>query len=315
MRAVLPLLLGLVSVSVGAGQNRVAVEYKDLPGVAIYNNGYLLSWDSPQYTSVSLYDRDGKLAFIVPERKDDSSDIMWAVDSDGVVAGAYVRGRPSQGYIDLLDPFGNIASTINTGSYTPRQVAFAPDHTLWTVGYNGKTFGTDDFNVLHHYARTGEELGQELPWSQISGDVQHPGVDAIRGGQLLYVAKDRIGWNAALHFRSPRTWVEVSFSGTVLGKYNLTMSGARYLWPVAMTADGNVYARFANRDGQLIGYATLDRSQGIWRKVSGNPVGIPIGSDGDNVAFLKRDPPSATLQLISSGGLPLEAIQNTPAVR
>ena len=315
MRACFPALFGLF-VSFCAGQTPVILQYKGLPGVAIYNNGYLLSWDSPQYTRVTLYDRNAKLAYIAPERKNqESSEYMLAVDSDGVVAGAYAWGRPSEGRIDLLDQFGNVSRTIKTGSYIPRQVVFAPDHTLWTVGYDAKAFGTEDFKVLHHYAQTGEELGEALPWSQVSGDVKHPIVDGLRGGQLLYVANNRIGWNAELHYGSPRTWVEISFSGTLLGKYNLEMTGAAHLMTVAMSADGSVYARIVSRDARLNGYATLDRSQGVWRKVTGAPTGILIGSDGNNVAFLNPDPVSGTLQLIPSGRLVPEAIADATAVR
>lgn len=311
VRAAFPLLIGLASVTLCAGQTLATAQYEDLPGVPIYNNGYLLSWDSPQYTQVTLYGRDAKLAYSVPERKD-SYTVTWAVDSDGVVAGAYEAHRLMEGRIDLLDSFGNVTRTINTGSYIPQQVVFAPDHTIWTAGYNAGNDGTQDFDVLHHYARTGKELGQALPWSLISGDFEHPVIEIMRGGQLLYVANDRIGWNAALH-PGPRTWIEVSFSGVLLGKYDLKTTSGLPLWPLAMTANGGVYARITSKDFHFSGLATLDRSQGVWQKLTGY-LGVPIGSDGDNLVFCKQNGAWTTLQFVPSGGLRSEALQGTATV-
>lgn len=130
MRTVSPLLLSLALIPAFVAQTPVPAQYENLPGVAVYSNGYLLSWDSPEYTQVTLYDRDAKPAFSAPERTDDSSPVMWAVDSDGLVAGAYRPRHLMEGRIDLLDLTGNVTRTMNTGSYIPQQVVFAPDHTI-----------------------------------------------------------------------------------------------------------------------------------------------------------------------------------------
>ncbi|MBV9157391.1 MAG: hypothetical protein JO097_14095 [Acidobacteriaceae bacterium] len=302
MRAALPLMLFLALISPCVAQTTVPARYADLPGVAIYNNGYVLSWD-PEYTQVTVYNRDRKPAFSVLERKDDSSTVMWAVDSDGIVAGAYQPRGLKEGRIDLLDLASNVIRTINTGSYIPQQVVFALDHTIWTASYNAANDGTQDFNVLHHYARTGEELGQALPWSQISGDFTHPVIGIIRGGQLLYVANDRIGWNAALH-PGPRTWVEVSFSGVLLGKYELKTPDGLSLFPLAMTRGGNVYAMIFKSHSAR--FAVLDRSKGVWQKVVGDPGGGLIGSEGDNLVFFTRNGAWTTLNFVPCGWLRVE---------
>lgn len=303
MGAASSLLLSLALVPTCVAQTRVTAQYEDLPGVAIYSNGYLLSWDSPQYTQVTLYSRDGRPAFSAPERKDNSSPVMWAVDSDGVVATAYRQQHPVEGRIDLLDLSGSVTRTINTGAYIPQQVVFAPDHTIWTAGYNAGNGGTQDLNVLHHYARTGEELGEALPWSQIASDFGHPAIESIRGGQLLYAADDRIGWNAALHTGS-RTWIEVGFSGVLLGRYDLKTSDGLSLFPLAMTTAGNVYAMIFKFHSAR--FAVLDRSKGIWQKVTGDPSGVLIGSDGDNLVFSKTDGVWTTLQFVPSNLLRVE---------
>lgn len=43
VRAGFALLFGVTSVTLCAGQTLATVQYKDLPGVALYANGYLLS--------------------------------------------------------------------------------------------------------------------------------------------------------------------------------------------------------------------------------------------------------------------------------
>ena len=144
MRARSSLLLSLAFLPACFAQGLVTSKYENLPGVALYSHGYLLSWDSPQYTRVTLYGRDAKPAFSAPERNVDSYGVMWAVDSDGVVAGAYRPRHMLQGRIDLLDLTGSVTRTINTGSYIPQQVVFAPDHTIWTTSYNARNDGTQD---------------------------------------------------------------------------------------------------------------------------------------------------------------------------
>jgi len=305
MRAVSGLFLSLALVPACVAQTPVATQSENLP-VAVYSNGYLLSWDSPQHTQVTLHGRDGKPAFSVPEGTGASSRVIWAVDSAGVVAGDYRPRRLMEGRIDLLDLTGIVTRTISTGSYIPQQVVFAPDHTIWTVGYNAQNDGAQDFNVLHHYARTGEELGQALSWSQIGGNLKHPVIESIRGGQLLYIANDRIGWNAALHPGS-RTWIEISFSGVLLGKYALKTADGLALWPVAMTASGNAYAQiFKSRSAR---FAVLDRSKGVWQKVVGDPSGVLIGSEGDNLVFFNLEGARTTLKFAPSGSLRVEQPQ------
>lgn len=167
--------LGILTVALlVVGLAFAATQYSGLAGVFNYNNGYILSWNTSPVTRVALYTHDGKLAYSVSPQKGDSSSTTWALDSDGVVASAYGLLQPREGRIDLLDSTGNVTGKISTGSYIPCQVVFAPDHTIWTASFDANNDGTQDFNVLHHYARTGQELGQTLLWSQLSDDFTHP---------------------------------------------------------------------------------------------------------------------------------------------
>src|SRR6185437_11990721 len=151
-----------------------------------------------------------------------------------------------------------------------------------------------------------------LPWSQIAGDYNsYTALQPIIGGRWFYAGNDRLGFEPRLHY-GRGTWVEVSFSGVLLGKYDLGGLGEPYHDPVAMTADGSVYAAIY-KDDRFDGWATLDRSKQAWHKVSGYPKGRIIGSDGENLVFSKRDGAWTILQFVPSDSLRFEKVQQETA--
>ena len=84
-------------------------QYESSLGAAPYSGGYVLHWDSPTYTRVTIYGRDAKPAY--SNRLQGAEGWVydvWAVDSEGTVTRAYTRheNRRSEGRIDLLDPAG-----------------------------------------------------------------------------------------------------------------------------------------------------------------------------------------------------------------
>lgn len=313
MRAAFPFVFSLAFLVRCACQTPATEQYENLPGVALYNDGYLFSWDSPKFSRATLYGRDTRPAYSVPEHKDGIYHVAWAVDSDAVAAGAYQPRKQWQGRIDLLDASGKLKLTINTGSYVPQHVVFAPDHTIWTVGYvAGNDGSSQDFNVLHHYARTGRELGQALLWSQIAGDENsYTALQPLIGGRQLYVGNDRMGFESGSHY-GHSTWIEVSFSGVLLGKYDLGRYRELCYVPRAMTAGGSVYAAIY-KSNQFDGWAALDRSKKAWQKVAGYPNGRIIGSDGENLVFSKGDGGRTVLQFVPSGSLQVEKLREETA--
>src|SRR3569833_2254502 len=182
MRAISSLFvfLALVRALMAQAPTPMTARYDNLPGVAIYSKGYLLSWDT-QYTQFTLYGHDAKPAFSLPERIDGASSDMWAADSDGVIAAAYSLLQTQEGRIDLLVLTGRISSTLNTVSYFPLQVVFAADHTIWTASFAAANKGYQDFYVLHHYDRSGQELGKALSRSRTGADPAYPVVGRMFG--------------------------------------------------------------------------------------------------------------------------------------
>lgn len=290
------------------GQTPTALQYHDVPGTAaVYSNGYLVTWDSPAYSEMTLYRRDAEIAYSVAQNRDGVSYKGWAVDSDGVAAGVYGTVEPWEGRIDIFDASGQLTGTINTGSYLPQSLAFAPDHTLWTVGFNAGNDGSrGDFNVLHHYERSGKELGSAVPWSRIESEHNsYTTLQGIIGARRLFAAKDRLGFSCWTRY-GHHTWIEVSFSGNVLGQYDLGGYEEGSYFPVAMTESGAVYAQ-AYDAGHFQGWSVLDRSESAWRKLAGFPKGRIIGSEADDLVFARQDGGLKTVIFVPSKSLALSA--------
>lgn len=275
------------------GQTPETIRYENLPGVVLYSNGYLVSWDSPRYTEATFYSRDSKPIYSKPQREGSLAyNNGWAIDSDGVSAGVYTQRSPhaqaESGRLDILDASGNVKANVNTQSYIAQHVVFAQDHTLWTAGFLAGNDGSKgDFDVLRHYSRGGEELGRALPWSQMAGNQNsYTALQLFHGGRQLYAAKDRIGF---LSRSDNDTWIEVSYSGDLLGIYGLGSASDKSYVPAAMTTDGSVYA-MTYRNKQFDGWALLNRADKTWQSVSGLPQGKLIGSQGDKLVFAEAKP-------------------------
>ena len=286
--------------------------YEGTLGSATYSGGYVLDWDSPAYTRVSIYGPETKLTY--SKNLQNAKDVycnVWAVDSNGNAARACER---REGQIELLDRAGELVQTIGTGSYFAQHIAFAPDHTFWTIGYelNYESRG-EDFDVVHHYRRNGEEISRSLPWSQIAGDYNaYTSLPLTLGGKKIYTANDRIGFWTVLQ-EGHGSWVEISPAGTLLGKYDLGRFRVREYCPVTMTAGGSVYAKIF-KESRFSGWAVLDRSKGQWREVKGYPKGTIIGSDGESLVFSEQKGPWTVLHTVSSGSLRVEPVSKEAVV-
>ena len=259
-----------------------------MPRTLTYEGGHVLGWDAPVFHTFTVYGADANPMYALPQvGPDNTSHVVWAVDTDGMAVRGY-HDWQQQGRIDLLDATGKATRTIDTGSYYPTHLTFAPDHSIWAVGYVYPYEPSADFNVVRHYARTGEKLGEAVPWSQIAAD--HNSYTALQpfdGARCLFSASDRIGF-VTLASMGGDKWIEVTFSGELLGQYDLGSVGRKTFWPVAVTTDGGVYGRIYE-DGSFAGYGLLDKSKAAWSKVTGYPNGKLIGADGDNLMFSRNN--------------------------
>lgn len=131
----------------------------------LYQSGHILAWDTPEFKTFAVYGMDAELVY----RSDSHPFWASAADTDHVVARAYRHDRELLGRVELWDGSGKLIRTIETGSYIPTCVVFAPDHTVWTVGFIEPYDPNVDFHVFRHYARSGEQLGEAVLWSQVEG--------------------------------------------------------------------------------------------------------------------------------------------------
>ena len=160
-----------------------------------------MGWDSPEYKRVTIYGPDGKAAYSNDLRVGDLHYDVWAVDTDGVAARAYeVRhDHKIDGWIELLDLRGKPVRKFTTGAYTAQHLKFAPDR---SVGYDMVCAGEyraesrpEDFNVLRPYSRSGQLIGEGVPWSQIAGDYNpQTSLALCLGGKWLFAKSERVGF-------------------------------------------------------------------------------------------------------------------------
>jgi hypothetical protein len=72
----------------------------------------------------------------------------------------------------LFDRTGAQIRFVDTGLYLPTQVCFAPDHSIWTVGWQGpEAIGkNEDYFILQNYSQDGQQLGAFLPRSSFDAE-------------------------------------------------------------------------------------------------------------------------------------------------
>lgn len=276
----------------GLAQSNDVAQIEGSLGAASFSGGYILGWDSPMYRMMTVYGPEAKPVYSRPIFIKHEGDYpVWAVDSDGEVARiSEMVGVVKQNRIDFLDATGTVVQSINTGFFAAQHLTFAPDHTLWAVGYEDQYEKRDvDFNVVHHYARTGEDLGGMLPWSKIAGDLNgYTSLQLCLGGRYLFATKDHLAFKAFLQ-HGHDTWIEISTGGALMGRYELGDFDVLYYVPRAVTESGHVYA-LVYEDRHPAGYAVLNRSKGTWSKVHGCPRhSALIGADRESLIFSQHD--------------------------
>jgi hypothetical protein len=248
-----------------------------------FDHGYLVVYD--QDHRVDVFAADGALVYSVAAKVPGSD---WAiiyngaVDSDGTMAAA-VRGVsaariPRGGGIALFDRAGAQTHFINTGGYLPSQVAFGPDHSIWTIGWLGDDMAslTADYSTLRNYAQDGKELGEFLPRASFPY-AKDPGGEPLilpmLGGWELRVANERV--EVIMH--REHLWVQTDLKGQERGRWSYDGR------PSAITQDGRSWRWFGHR------LQVFDRS-GVWKAVTFDaPEGNLLGAEGNNLVFLLRD--------------------------
>lgn len=248
-----------------------------------FDHGYLVVYDRDD--EVEVFAPDGALMYSVPAKVPGCAR-AWirngAVDTDGTMAAAVQgvsdKGKPGSSGVALFDRVGSQFRFVDTGGYLPTQVAFGPDHSVWTIGYLGLTMASfaADYAILRNYARDGRELGQYLPRASFPKDIRGGGplIDPMVGRWELRVTGEQV--DIIMHRAA--LWVQTDLKGKERGRWDIAHDGG---WPFAITQDGKAW----HADPHSL--TVFDRAAGVWRAVPCDlPSGNLVGAEGNNLVFM-----------------------------
>jgi hypothetical protein len=279
----LRLLLFLMSAASATGQVH-DVQYRGfltpLNITPTFDHGYLVVYDWDH--KVDVFDPDGALMYSAAVKVSGSDWALienGAVDADGTMAAAIgvvsAAGILRSGGIALFDRTGAQIRLMNTAGYFPTQIAFGPDHSIWTIGRLGDQPGdaTADYSILRNYARDGTASGEFLRRSSFpyaKDPPSQPLIASMLGLWELRVANERL----EIFLHQAHLWVEADLQGKETGRW----AAAR---PTAVTQNGKAW----RVDGPRL--KVFDRVAGVWNAVAFEvPDGGLLGAEGDSLVFL-----------------------------
>jgi hypothetical protein len=248
------------------------------------DHGFLVAYDTDH--RIDLFGPDGALLYRAAVQVPNPA---WAdienaaVDTDGTLAAAIrvfsKTGQARGGAIALFDRNGAQIRCFDTGDFLPTQVAFGPDHAIWTLGWleeNAPSL-TEDYAILRKYAQDGTAQGAFLPRASFPVDpVRELPTAPIVGLWQLRVEADRV---EAILDRA-RLWVETDLNGHETGRWEIAPNGRTR----AITQTGSAWRIHGNR------LEVFDRSTGSWHAVPfALPDGWLLGADGNDLVFEMRD--------------------------
>jgi len=182
------------------------------------------------------------------------------------------------------------AKIIQTSPFEGQSVAYAPDGTIWMLGYQvgpSRLLSNDepDHFIVEHLASDGVLKGEHLKRSSLHC-AENPAATSHGGFPRILTSEDRIG----LFLPACDSWVELKPSGDVIGRWQWSNNNQnREVVTVAMTAGNNVYARV---ESPQIGLFRLDKENSDWvpvntdaARLAGAPFGWLQGSDGDKLVY------------------------------
>lgn len=192
--------------------------------------------------------------------------------------------------IGWMNPSGDLEFVVRTDDYAAKHLTFAPDGTLWILGYNNR------IDVMAHFSAAGEQI---MPFIEL------PRISRVRN----FVTAGAILTNAsrvALVLDTRRLIVEFAHDGATLGKWPLPPN--KEVRGTALTDSGDLYLAMSNprprvpteldeyqADHQLL---RLDRLRGIWEEIEFSHLIKPdepefihlYGADDDNLVIGTPDP-------------------------
>ena len=248
----------------------VSLYHKSVPK---WENGLMLLYrHDVQPPEVSIFNNEGRMLMKAPIVIPEASRV-WiegtAVSPEGivVVAGPAMKtDGATVGAITWLTNKGNIERVVRTSPFAARRLCFASDGTLWAVGRERSEDGTAEppHNILRHYDKKGQSIGSFLPSTDFTQYNQEPPAE----DSFLMATADKIG----LYSASSRVFVELDYTGKVLGRWDGLVSGRSFeVTGVGMLRGGSTYLsgrrKIQGPPGSAPEYFVLSKQQGTWTRL------------------------------------------------
>jgi hypothetical protein len=267
-------------------------------GLSKWSHGafVLLSKADPAAPSFYTLDRNGRAASSAVFRIPGASRV-WAEDydrgTDGTIVlcgGSYSADGRLAPFIGWISPDGQSSRIISTAPYSPTQVAWAPDGTIWTVGSEWMDGINPNANVMRHFSASGTLIASGEARSKFNSNPLR-----LAYGYLV-AARDRIGWYAPTRGDRTGVYLEVAPDFSAITRYpGIPVGGAAgqgYVESLACTDAGNVFLAFRPAGKKSITY-TLDRTTRGWVAVAvpplnGSSAPLLVGNDGEQLVFRGR---------------------------
>ena len=227
-----------------------------------------------------------------------------AASDDGsvaVVGIAWNNHGGISGYLAIVSLDTADIKMVQTAPFEGRTLTYAPDGTLWILGWElgqeRRLSRTLPHSALRRFTGQGELISQHLPWPETQCWI-HPS----RGGPSLAASADRIG----VMLEECNRWMEFSLEGELLGQWQWQVEGYENAieatftpFHAVMTEEGNVYCDIhinVSIDDRLVtnwALYSLNRKKSIWELVDTQNaaaalgwVGVLAGIDGESLVMV-----------------------------
>jgi len=258
-----------------------------------WENGHILAFQEAQeqFPEVVVMNSDGTVVSRVRMTLSDATKTTVrdvARSRNGIVAvtgTAYGPGGTVVPYIAWIDQSGQITQVLRSTPFAATKLVFGSDGTLWAVGreYLSDLKTPQTFDVLRRYTADGRVLQKMLPNTTFAKK-RNPAV----GKPYVVVSEDRVGVYSAVS----GDYIEVSFAGKILGKWQVVDEAVGRVGGVALTKSNQVYVSVILRGaGEPTSLRLLDRGLDEWQTVTLDPAlrsrsgTVILGTDGDDLVL------------------------------
>lgn len=197
-------------------------------------------------------------------------------------------GRHS-GFLSFISADRKTARIVQTAPYKAFMIAVASDGTVWTKGLDMRPYKmrSKDSTIIRHFDASGRLIEGFIPQNSLSLDEANSVGTGIGG---LAVGAGRVGWYQS----GAKRYFEI-VDGVVHDYPGLALAENELVDGLAILESGGVFVSKATRGRPGFELYALDRSAGMWQRVSFpaegevSDVARFAGQSGDRLVFHAKD--------------------------